>query len=63
MKKRIISLLAALALTVGTLAGCGSSADKTAEKSETEAAGESEAAGEASEGEDETAEVSSVKAG
>ena len=63
MKKRIISLLAVMALTVGTLAGCGSSADKTAEKSETEAAGESESAGEASEGEDETAEVSSVKAG
>ena len=63
MKKRIISLLAVMALTVGTLAGCGSSADKTAEKSGTEAAGESEPAGEASEGEDETAEVSSVKAG
>ena len=63
MKKRIISLLAVMALTVGTLAGCGSSTDKTAEKSETEAAGESEAAGEASEVEDETAEVSSVKAG
>ncbi|MCI5510278.1 MAG: BMP family ABC transporter substrate-binding protein [Eubacterium sp.] len=63
MKKRIISLLAVMALTVGTLAGCGSSADKTAEKSGTEAAGESEAAGEASEGEDEAAEVSSVKAG
>ena len=63
MKKRIISLLAVMALTVGTLAGCASSADKTAEKSETEAAGESEAEGEASEGEDEAAEVSSVKAG
>ena len=63
MKKRIISLLAVMALTVGTLAGCGSSADKTAEKSGTEAADESEPAGEASEGEDEAAEVSSVKAG
>lgn len=62
MKKRIISLLAVMALTVGVLAGCGSSTDKTAEKSETETAGEAEA-GEASEGEDETAEVSSVKAG
>ena len=48
MKKRIISLLAVMALTVGNLAGCGTSADKTAEKSGTEAAGESEPAGEAS---------------
>ena len=54
MKKKLISLLAVMALTVGTLAGCGSSAEKPAESTP--------AAEDAAEGE-ETAAASTVKAG
>lgn len=31
MKKRVVSLLAVMALTVGMLAGCGSSSDSSAD--------------------------------
>ena len=59
MKKKLISLLAVVALTVGTLAGCGSSSEQAPAGNDTENAADSDesAAG------DESAVASSVKAG
>lgn len=59
MKKKLISLLAVVALTVGTLAGCGSSSEQAPAGNDTENAADSDesAAG------DESAAASSVKAG
>lgn len=59
MKKKLISLLAVVALTVGTLAGCGSSSEQAPAGNDTENAVDSDesAAG------DESAVASSVKAG
>lgn len=63
MKKRVVSLLAVMALTVSMLAGCGSSDADTA--ADTEAAEESTEAGEDAEAADtaDTAAASTVKAG
>ena len=59
MKKKLISLLAVVALTVGTLAGCGGSGEQAPAGNDTENAADSDesAAG------DESAVASSVKAG
>ena len=59
MKKKLFSLLAVVALTVGTLAGCGSSSEQAPAGNDTENAADSDesAAG------DESAAASSVKAG
>ena len=56
MKKKLISLLAVVALTVGTLAGCGSSSEQAPAGNDTENAADSDesAAG------DESAVASSV---
>ena len=63
MKKKLISLLAVVALTVGTLAGCGGSGESApaANDKENEAASES-AAGD-DQAADDTAAASNVKAG
>lgn len=63
MKKRVVSLLAVMALTVSMLAGCGSSDADTA--ADTEAAEESTESGEDAEAADttDTAAASTVKAG
>ena len=65
MKKKLISLLAVVALTVGTLAGCGGSGEQAPAGNETSDAAESDDSTEA-EGDDaaeNTAAASNVKAG
>ena len=60
MKKKVLSLLAVMALTVSVLAGCGSSAaDTTEAEGTTETAAEAETSGEAGA----TAETEGLKAG
>ena len=62
MKKRVVSLLAVMALTVGMLAGCGSSSDSSADTKDA-AAEENTEAGDAADSAEGTTAATSVKAG
>ena len=63
MKKKLISLLAVVALTVGTLAGCGGSGESAPAANDKENAAASESAAGDDQAADDTAAASNVKAG
>ena len=60
MKKRVVSLLAVMALTVGMLAGCGSSSDSSADTKDAAADESAEDTADSAEG---TTSATTVKAG
>lgn len=63
MKKKLISLLAVVALTVGTLAGCGGSGESAPAANDKENVAASESAAGDDQAADDTAAASNVKAG